>query len=212
VCRRVCHTTPVPLSFEVRIGVVPSPVARLRERVIRVAKHVSLVDAPALAQDGQGCVVQWDAMISTVIFLDTCTTTTFTGWEIDGNAKATNLIGAKACTDCEISFNKISSGGLSGQIFTNGNTRLRVLFNTLESPAGTSRGMWLGNYAASQMETDVLIVGNKSLRHRPRQSLLQVSGAALPTTTAQEEPLALESSSVEQTVSLLNISLLLVIG
>lgn len=98
---------------------------------------------------------------STSIFVDTCTNVIFTGWDLDGNSKASNVIGAKSCTDCEISFNKISSGGLTGQIFALNNTRNRYLFNKLDSAIGTSRGMWLGNYAASSMEADFLVKGNQ---------------------------------------------------
>ncbi len=97
---------------------------------------------------------------STAIFLDSCTNVVFSGWDIDGNAIASNIIGVKGCTDCEVSFNRINSGGLSGVIFALNNTRSRYLFNRVSTTTGAARGMWLGNFNTSQMETDMQVIGN----------------------------------------------------
>jgi hypothetical protein len=100
---------------------------------------------------------------STVVYLDTCTNVTFTGFEIDGNAKASNLVGLKGCTGCEVSGIKASSGGLFGQIFALNNARCRYVGNTLVSGSGTTRGIWAGNYVAGHMEADCLISENTIL-------------------------------------------------
>ena len=132
------------------------------------AAGISIANKTSVCVVGNGAKIKVNAVAtqapsglgSTVIFLDTNTNTEFSGWEIDGNSKASNLIGLKGNTECTVRDNRMSSGGLSGQVFANGNSRCKYIDNECISGTGAARGMWLGNYAASQMEIDPEVAGN----------------------------------------------------
>lgn len=98
---------------------------------------------------------------STMILMTSCTDCEISGWEIDGNSKATNAIGLYSNTECKVRDNRIYSSGANAQIFGTNNTRCTYAFNTVYSSYSTARGIWAGNLGgASQYEIDPLITGN----------------------------------------------------
>lgn len=97
---------------------------------------------------------------SSMLLMTGCTNCAIEGWKVNGNAQATNFVGLNGNTDCSVSYNYVSSGGLNALIFGTNNTRSRYNFNVLTTTTGASRGIWVGNFNASQTDTDVEVIGN----------------------------------------------------
>lgn len=97
---------------------------------------------------------------STLVALVSATDCVVQDWIFDGETRATNLLGLKTSTGCTVRDNTFRDGGLFGSVFAIGNTHNTYLHNRIEGGAGTARGVWIGNYGASELETAPLIAGN----------------------------------------------------
>lgn len=111
---------------------------------------------------------------STAIKIDTCTNVYWSGWECDGNSKASNFIGLLNCIDCEVSFNRVTASGVNAQLLTVGGTRNRIIRNVVYSAIGSARGIFGGNVQTTEIETDILIDGN-SVYSNPATGIVVVS-------------------------------------
>lgn len=98
---------------------------------------------------------------ATSIKLDSCTDVDFAGWDVDGNSKATNLIGIVDSTRCGVRRNKCYSAGINGLIVAAGNTRNKYEDNECHDGLGTARGMWIGNTNALEVEANPSIRRNE---------------------------------------------------
>jgi parallel beta-helix repeat protein len=108
----------------------------------------------------------------TSIVLDSCTRSGIQNLEVDGNFIATQGIGLKACAECFVDNNTVYSCGISGQVVASGGgVRNRFTNNIVYSGIGASRGMWLGNVNATDMETDIYISGN-IVRNNPASGIV----------------------------------------
>lgn len=84
-----------------------------------------------------------------------------TGLKFDVNAKAQGGVGFKDCVDCFIDGCEVTgSAGGSGQIVSAGSTRTRVSNNKVHTSTAATRGIWLGNVSAAEMDDDILVTGN----------------------------------------------------
>lgn len=97
------------------------------------------------------------------ILLDNCTRCTISGFEIDGNAKLSDHIALKTCTDCVVEKNVCYTGGFNGLITTFGGTRNTIRNNNVSlGLGGIVHGIYAGDYTALKLETDVAIINNVS--------------------------------------------------
>lgn len=95
------------------------------------------------------------------ICLSSCTRSGVRGLQINGNSIASSAIGFVGCTDCFVDACTAYSCGVNGIITASGGgIRNRFTDNLIYSSIGTSRGLWLGNVNATDMESDILISGN----------------------------------------------------
>ena len=94
------------------------------------------------------------------IRLSGCTRSGVRGLQINGNSIASSAIGLTGCTECFVDHVTAYASGVNGQITTVGGLRNEFTNNLVFSGIGTSRGFWLGNINAGDMETDILISGN----------------------------------------------------
>lgn len=119
---------------------------------------------------GIGATIKLDAVAtqtlatfgSTAISVDSCSDVTVSSLHIDGNAKASNLIGLRNCTDCKIVGNECYDGGVNALIFSVGGTRNRFIDNNTHDAIGAARGLWIGNINTVEHENDPAIRGNRS--------------------------------------------------
>lgn len=107
------------------------------------------------------------------IRLSGCTRSGVRGLEINGNGIASSAIGFNACTECFVDGATVYASGVNGQITSsNGGLRNEFTDNLVYSgnlPA--SRGLWLGNLNASDMETDIFVSGN-TVRNNPASGIV----------------------------------------
>ena len=107
------------------------------------------------------------------IRLSGCTRSGVRGLEINGNSIASSAIGLSACTECFVDKVTVYASGVNGQITSsNGGVRNEFTDNLVYSarlPA--SRGLWLGNVNASDMETDIFVSGN-TVRNNPASGIV----------------------------------------
>lgn len=100
------------------------------------------------------------ALSKTSIKFLNCTKSGIIGAEIDGNNIASNAIGFDGTTDCFVRETEIYDCGVTGHIVAAGNTRLKIDRNHIHDGIGTSRGVWLGNGTAAEIETDLEVTFN----------------------------------------------------
>ena len=108
------------------------------------------------------------------IRLSGCTRSGVRGLQIDGNSIASSAIGLTGCTECFVDHVTAYASGVNGQITTVGGIRNEFTNNLVFSGIGTSRGFWLGNIHAVDMETDILIAGNTA-RNNPATGIVVCS-------------------------------------
>lgn len=102
----------------------------------------------------------------TAIRFTNCVRSGVRNLEIDGSTFANNALALSAGTECFIDSVTVYSSGASGQIVsTAGGLRNRLTNNLVYNGVGSSRGMWLGNVNATDMETDIYIFGNVVRNH-----------------------------------------------
>jgi len=89
-----------------------------------------------------------------------CVRSGIEGFYCNGNSKTGAFIGFVNCTDHFAVNNTVTASGTNGQIVSTGGTRGKFKGNRTTSGAGTSRGMWLGNNASTEIETDILVSEN----------------------------------------------------
>jgi parallel beta-helix repeat protein len=129
---------------------------------------------------GDGAIIRITA-ISTLttnlgvatIRLSGCTRSGVRGLEINGNSIASSAIGFNACTECFVDKVTVYASGVNGQITSsNGGVRNEFTDNIVHSARlPSSRGLWLGNLNASDMETDVFVFGN-TVRNNPASGIV----------------------------------------
>jgi parallel beta-helix repeat protein len=110
------------------------------------------------------------------IRLSGCTRSGIRGLEINGNSIASSAIGFSACTECFVDKATVYASGVNGQITSsNGGVRNEFTDNIVHSARlPSSRGLWLGNLNASDMETDVFVFGN-TVRNNPASGIVVTS-------------------------------------
>ena len=92
--------------------------------------------------------------------------------EIDGNSIATGGVALVTCTECFIDKVTAYSCGINAIILADdGGIRNRFTDNLIHSAINTSRGMWLGNVTASEMETEIYVSGNV-VRNNPASGIV----------------------------------------
>lgn len=96
----------------------------------------------------------------TAIKFDACTRSGIVGGEIDGGGLASNAVGFSDTVDCWLDGMDIHHSGLNGQVVSGGSTGLRITNNRVHDGVGTSRGIWLGNPYAGQMDAGVAVLDN----------------------------------------------------
>lgn len=101
----------------------------------------------------------------TSILFTSCTDCGIINAEIDGNSKASNVVGFLSNTRCFARNNVIYSGGASGQIAAINNTKNEYTDNRIFNGQGSARGIWLGNFGANLLENDALVTGNMVYGH-----------------------------------------------
>lgn len=112
------------------------------------------------------------ALGAATIRLSGCTRSGVRGLEIDGNSIASSGIGLTGCTECFVDGVTVYSSGVNGQITSaGGGLRNEFTNNTVYSAIGTSRGLWLGNVNATDMETDIYIASN-IVRNNPASGIV----------------------------------------
>lgn len=128
---------------------------------------------------GDGAIIKITAISSlttalgaATIRLSGCTRSGVRGLEINGNSIASSGVGLTGCTDCFVDGVTVYSCGVNGQITSaGGGVRNEFTNNTVYSAVGSSRGMWLGNVNATDMETDIYIAGNV-VRNNPASGIV----------------------------------------
>jgi parallel beta-helix repeat protein len=107
------------------------------------------------------------------IRLSGCTRSGVRGLEINGNGIASSAIGFNACTECFVDKVTAYASGVNGQITSsNGGLRNEFTDNLVYSARlPSSRGLWLGNVNASDMETDIFVSGN-TVRNNPASGIV----------------------------------------
>lgn len=98
------------------------------------------------------------------IRLNTCTDCIVEGFMVQGDGWECNAIALHDCTDCVIRDNSITDCGYYAGIMSIGGTRNRFLdnhvYSMMSGAAEDSRGLWIGNAVAGDIETNSLISGN----------------------------------------------------
>lgn len=96
------------------------------------------------------------------LLFDACTRSGVSGLRFDGNAQGQGAVGFKNCTDCFIDACEVyACATTDGQIVSAGSTRTRISNNTVRDSTGATRGIWIGNLSALEMDADCLISGNR---------------------------------------------------
>jgi parallel beta-helix repeat protein len=146
------------------------------------AAGIAVTNKTGVTLLGDGAIIKITAISSlttalgaTTIRLSGCTRSGVRGLEINGNSIASNAIGLTGCTECFVDGVTIYSSGVNGQITSaGGGVRNEFTNNLIYSARGTSRGMWLGNNNATDMETDICISGN-IVRNNPASGIVAAS-------------------------------------
>lgn len=133
------------------------------------AAGLAITSKTGITLDFKGCKLKLGAVStqtmtslgSTAILFSGCTDSGIINAEIDGDNKASNLIGFLSCTRCFADNNHLYAGGASGQIAAINNTRNTYINNVIRNGAGTARGFWLGNYGANLLENNAIVRGNR---------------------------------------------------
>lgn len=102
-----------------------------------------------------------------------CTQSGIRGITINGNSIASAAVGFSAGVECFVDGCTIyASGAGGGQIISsNGGQRNRFTNNLIYSGNGVTRGIWVGNVNAGNMETDVYVSGN-TVRDNPASGIV----------------------------------------
>jgi len=144
------------------------------------ASGIAVTNKTGVTLLGDGAIIRITA-ISTLttnlgvatIRLSGCTRSGIRGLEINGNGIASSAIGFSACTECFVDKATVYASGVNGQITSsNGGVRNEFTDNIVHSARlPSSRGLWLGNLNASDMETDVFVFGN-TVRNNPASGIV----------------------------------------
>ena len=113
------------------------------------AAGISIANRASLTLDLSGSKIKLNAVSSqtmpsfgsTAILFSSCTDSGIINAEIDGNSKASNLIGFSSCTRCFADNNHLYAGGASGQIAGINNTGNTYTNNVIRDGTGVSRGI-----------------------------------------------------------------------
>lgn len=143
------------------------------------AAGIAVTNKTGVTLLGDGAIIKITAISSlttalgaATIRLSGCTRSGVRGLEINGNNVASTGVGLTGCTECFVDGVTVYSCGVSGQISSaGGGLRNEFTNNTVYSAAGTSRGLWLGNVNAVDMETDIYIAGN-IVRNNPASGIV----------------------------------------
>lgn len=146
------------------------------------AAGIAITNKTGVTLTGDGAIIKITAISAlttalgaATIHLSGCTRSGVRGLEINGNSIASSAIGLTGCTDCFVDGCTIYSSGVNGQITSaGGGVRNRFTNNLVYFGRGTSRGMWLGNNNASDMETDIAILNNV-VRNNPATGIVASS-------------------------------------
>lgn len=115
---------------------------------------------------GNGAVIKLNAVsvltstlgFSAAIKFLNCTRCSISQVEINGNSKASDGVTFASCTDCVIEHSRVYSCGAQALISSYASTRSVIRNNVVYS--SLLHGIMSGNYAATQIDTDVSVIGN----------------------------------------------------
>ena len=106
-----------------------------------------------------------NGMFSTQILITNTNNFEFSDWILNGNGQVSNLIGCYGNTNLNIDNNTLTNGGYLAQLVVFGDTNTSVTRNVIYNGVSTARGIWAGNYATLQINTNINVSGNTVYSH-----------------------------------------------
>jgi hypothetical protein len=111
-------------------------------------------------------IVDPQLLITGMIVLQNCTDCIVKNGTSDSAGFSNTFVGLEFCTDCTVSGCTAQNANMGfGQFASLGGVRNSWIGNTSRNSQGTGRGFWLGGAHTGEIETDILIQGNKAINN-----------------------------------------------